>query len=112
MSGSGTSGKKTVLTSGVVLSATHVRREERRGALLGWAGPRRRRKEGERAARERIEEQARLGQKKDEEDRESCFFSIFLFVFLICKPISNINQIEFEYGLKYTFQFKQNEQFG
>ena len=82
-------------------------REGRGHGLLGcWAGPRRRREEGERAAREKIEEQAGLGQKKEEGDRKSSFFSIFFFVFLISKPISNITQIEFEYGLKYSFQFK------
>ena len=38
-----------------------------------WAGPRRR-EEGKRAAREKIEEQAGLDQKKEEGDRESSFF--------------------------------------
>ena len=77
---------------GAELSASQAKEEAGRvRAAFSWAGPRRR-EEGERAAWEKIEEQAGLGQKKEEGDRESSFFSIFFFVFLISKPISNINQ--------------------
>ena len=40
-------------------------------------------------------------------ERGGFYFFSKSFSFLILKPNSNMNQIEFKYYFKYTFQFKQ-----
>ena len=65
-----------------------------------WAAGRER-EGGESGPRERKRSRP-FGQIERRED----FPSFKSFSILFSKPNSNVNQIKFEYGLKYTFQFK------